>query len=59
LWFRGSPFVLSILDALDDYEAGRLGDVRDLEAPFLFYLRVAIAERRAWERYCIEEIQSG
>jgi len=54
-YFARSPFVRSILDDLDDYEAGRL-DLRDMGAADLFYLRVALAERRAWQSHYQHEL---
>lgn len=33
---------------LDDYDRGALGNVRELEAPYLEYLRAASKEREIW-----------
>lgn len=52
-WFYRSPFVQSVLAELPDYEAGRLGNVQDLPAPLVEYLRIASAEQSAWKTYQI------
>jgi hypothetical protein len=58
-FYRRSPFVISVLDELEDYRAGRLGPVDDLEAPRLTYLRVAAAEHAAWERFQLDGLADG
>jgi len=39
------------MEELSDYEGGRLGPVDDMPAPLLVYLRLASAEKAAWENY--------
>ena len=55
-YFRRSPFVLRILEDLDDYEAGRLGPLHYLPASYLFYLRLASIERKSWQKWWEEEL---
>ena len=57
-YYHLSPFVQSVLDDLDDYEANRFGDVRDLPNDQLAFLRVASRERKNWRRYFKAELSS-
>jgi len=49
-YFARSPFVLSVRDQLEDYRRGALGDVRDLPAHLLAYLRVLDSADTRWQR---------
>lgn len=48
-WLGRQPFVDSVFCLLQDYCDGRLGDVRDLPADLLAYLRMAANELEAWK----------
>jgi hypothetical protein len=47
-YFASQPFVHSIYELLDEYEAGALGSIFDLPAPLVTYLRVASTARSAY-----------
>jgi hypothetical protein len=55
-YYRRSPFVLSIMQDLDDYKEGRIPNIYELEAPFLTYLKVANSEMNNWKIYQDEEM---
>lgn len=51
-WFRRSPFYLSLLEELNDYKQGRLGNVREtMPYAVLVYLRCLAAESDAWDAH--------
>ncbi len=58
-WYARQPLVASVYDLLGDYRDGRLGDVRDLPADLLTYLRAASAELEVWTRIQQGRVMDG
>jgi hypothetical protein len=56
--YANSPFVVSIQEDVCDYEAGRLGDSRDLYYPYWQYLKFASAERKDWLAWWEAELRA-
>jgi len=48
-FFWSMPWVQRILSDVEDYRRGSLGDVSDMESPYLDLLRVADAEKCSWK----------
>jgi hypothetical protein len=48
-YYTQDPTVLLIYADVEDYKRGALGNVLDLEAPYLEYLRTSVASMSAWE----------
>lgn len=48
-YFWAQPWVQRVHGDLGDYERGALGNVNDLEAPYLELLRAALGEQRKWK----------
>lgn len=48
-WYARQPAVADVTSHLEDYERGALGNVLELPAAFLDYLRAASSERAAWQ----------
>lgn len=58
-WLAVQPFVCSVFVLLGDYSEGRIGDVRDLPADLLVYLRAAAGEVEAWKGKTQERLTDG
>jgi hypothetical protein len=56
-YYVRSAFVGSVLEQLEDYKRGALGDVRDLPAAQLDYLKIAEAESNAMSNSLTEDIE--
>jgi hypothetical protein len=56
-YYARSIFVGSVLEHLDDYRRGALGDVRDLPAAQLDYLRIAETESNTMSHSLTEDIE--
>lgn len=57
--YREVPLISWVLEALEDYRRGALGNVLDLDADLLDYLRIADAESTAWRNAMERQVAHG